>query len=251
MKKRLILILITLASVVLLSGQMKPATYMPVSAAPPSSDVAIVHYSFDNVSTDASGNGNHATTVGMLYDAVTPAQGTHSGDFDGTLPQFTIPAGVILNSTWSASVWVRVYTAGNYNEILSPYIDNNSWEYWRWWLDGIEFDMEFRGYQNTTNTLDLAKTNNAEWINSSSWMHLVLIYANGVVSMYKNGVLVTMADAATWNSANMKLTSAPFNVGRYFSGNIDDLSIYNQGLSQINITFLYNGGIAGAILTAF
>ena len=77
------------------------------------------------------------------------------------------------------------------------------------------------------------------------WHHIVFTRVGSSVYMYLNGSLIGQDDtitthpniAAVWTLGRRVTGSSP---DRYFNGKIDDFRIYNSGLSQDQVTALYN-----------
>jgi len=218
------------------------------TTAPESDDLADIHYFFENNAADSSGNGNDASPTDMSYGSATPAQGSNYGDFSSDDAIFQVPSGYTLGTPFSISLWYRQNSSGGYYEMADPNRENSNYEYWFYWLDGVAYDIEFRGYQNSTNNLSIARTNNSVWSSEYVWHHLVLTYDNGTVEFYLDGSSLTMSDATTWDTDDMKLDGT-INIGRSSSMHIDDWSIYDFKLSSGQVTTLYNSGTAGTILT--
>lgn len=215
---------------------------------PESDDLADIHYFFENNAADSSGNTNDATPTSMTYGSSTPAEGSYYGDFSSDASIFQVPTAYTLGSPFSISLWYRQSASGGYYEMADPNRENSNYEYWFYWLDGVAYDIEFRGYQNTTNDLDIARTNNSVWTSEYVWHHLVVTYDDGTVEFYLDGSSLTMSDATTWDTDDMKLDGV-INIGRSSSMHVDDWSLYDFKLSSTQVTTLYNSGTAGTILT--
>jgi|10_taG_2_1085330.scaffolds.fasta_scaffold25322_2 hypothetical protein len=87
---------------------------------------------------------------------------------------------------------------------------------------------------------------------TTSWHHLVCIYAAGSEAnskMYLDGVVQagttigTFPDAADMDFAGLKtIIGAYYNTSYTFEGNLDEVAIWNSALSAEQITAIYNGG---------
>lgn len=246
MKRKLLIISFLLAAMAGLFGQAKPATHMAIAPPAPSYS-ALAYYDFDSNANDATGNGNTAATSNMSYGTGTPAAGTAYGDFSTTTPSFILPAGVTATTAFTWSFWFRQSNGGGYYELVDPHADHTNYEYYFIWLDGVQGDIEFRGYQTSTNTLDIARSNTSVWTPAFVWNHLIVTYDNGTVTMYYNGVELTMADGTTHNAANLKFGDQP-RIGENFSGGIDEVSYFDYAVSGAEKILLWNGGVPGYIL---
>ena len=82
------------------------------------------------------------------------------------------------------------------------------------------------------------------------WVHLVTTYVSGSLKTYKNGVLI---DTYTSNTGNVVLGASSgvylgsYGTGAYagywtMQGNMEEVAVYNSGLTQANVEALYNDG---------
>jgi len=87
-------------------------------------------------------------------------------------------------------------------------------------------------------------------ITNTNWHHIVMTYDGSSsvsgINLYLDGNNDTGATSGTLsatisNSASFQLGAK--NGGNEFSGNIDEVSVYNSELSQSDVTDIYNGGI--------
>lgn len=248
MKNILIISLLLVSILAMGQGPVRPPfATIPASSGAAADDLADIHYFFNNNSDDDSGNDYDASTTSMSYSSTSPAEGSHSGTFVSTSTYFTVPSGYSWSSPFSISLWFKTTATSGFPEFLSPFVENGTWEYWRLWLRVDNKNVEFRGYQNSTNTLDLANTLNSVWA-TGTWTHVVFVYDNGDCELYVDGTDETN-DSGTWNTSNMKIDWTSVDIGRWFNGNIDDLSIYSFALTSTQVTTLYNSGTAGTVLT--
>jgi hypothetical protein len=88
------------------------------------------------------------------------------------------------------------------------------------------------------------------WVNTSwGWTHVAVTYdrSTGVADMYINGSLATSANVGT----SLMSTTNDFYMGQvpgsagFFSGQLDEISLYNRPLSAADVSAIYNAGSAG------
>ncbi|PYI84927.1 MAG: hypothetical protein DME26_12290, partial [Verrucomicrobia bacterium] len=96
------------------------------------------------------------------------------------------------------------------------------------------------------------------WVSSgfvaplNQWSHLVIVYDNGAVSTYANGVLV-QSYSGSGALGFFQQGQNDFRIGgrqaasRYFQGRIDEISLYNRALSAGEAALLYSAGGAGKV----
>ena len=102
----------------------------------------------------------------------------------------------------------------------------------------------------------------SNWVNTQSttevplnqWTHIVVTrQANGAGKVYFNGTLQASADQYSW-SGTISYSSAAFtignqlDVGRFFSGIVDDVRIYNRLLAPDEVAALYVEGGSSFLL---
>ncbi len=97
------------------------------------------------------------------------------------------------------------------------------------------------GIQNSASANNLISTNN--------WSHIVVTSKGGVARLYKNGVEQVSGDfPRTDTSSSIFNSTSAFSLGggtsnsvtSYMNGKLDDVRIYNRGLSPAEVTQLYN-----------
>jgi|GEM_PF-6019272 len=78
----------------------------------------------------------------------------------------------------------------------------------------------------------------------NNWYHLAYTFNSTTASIYINGVLNTSTNYGTIaiDSNTSTLGIGGSSVGNYFSGKLDDVRIYNTGLTAAQVKKLYNGG---------
>jgi hypothetical protein len=85
--------------------------------------------------------------------------------------------------------------------------------------------------------------------NDTNWNHFVLIYhkANGTITGYKNGSLGGTVTPGTFpgssSTSSFVIGAQRYhagNYGRHFTGNIDDIYVYDRVLTPTDISDLYN-----------
>ncbi|MCK5137952.1 MAG: LamG domain-containing protein [Bacteroidales bacterium] len=197
----------------------------------------VVHYLFENNADDYSGNGNDGADTSMVYGSGSPlAQGSYYAELLSTTPKFWMNTGITLNDTFTIACWVRQSNTGGYYKIMDTYYLNDSWNGWFWWIDGVAWDLEFRGYDG--GSLNIARTNDNVY-SGTGWHHIAVSYrqGDGVVRLWYDGVLSMSGDSVT-HSSGMDI-SGPYRIGRSFGGRIDDFRTYDIELTQQMIDSLY------------
>ena len=184
---------------------------------------------------DSSGNDYNGIAIGGVTTESNTTEGgglCHVGKFDGNNDY--VDVGNVLNpnsDAWSISVWIKwngksgeniIYNKENLYEAR---VNNGYFQYawqphWNW--DG----------------------GNSTPITANTWTHIVVTYDHDTQKIYKNGVLTysrnQSGDIGTNTSKLLIGARGNTNPHNYFGGDIDELKVFNQALSQNQIQTLYN-----------
>ena len=189
---------------------------------------------------------NHGTLINFSNngnDAYVASPDKLAVDCDGS-NDFVVATTPLLSGSLSFSVWARGVTGNaSTNYIASiPIASSGS--------NGIDF-------RNPTNAqANLALIGTFVTINSGvdirgSWNHLLMGYGNGVAFFYVNGILV---GSQAWANGLSPLSSRELNLGRFGSFGshspvqLDDIIIFNTGLTANDVRFIYEQGRGGGML---
>jgi len=203
-------------------------------------DSHIITYTVDGVQS--------GQTVGIT---AAPFSSTKSFSFDGVDEYFQIgqTTDVIndFSNPWSVSWWAKwTYSAGfdcfwQIGSIASPV------RYLLAWVNGTGI-----GWSISNSVSVGIKYNIANGLNDGEW-HNIIFTGNGntsltgILNVYVDGVLNTDAGSGTGaasSSLTMNNIGRGFGTnGRFFNGNIDEMSIWDTELSSDAITEIYNSGV--------
>ncbi len=83
---------------------------------------------------------------------------------------------------------------------------------------------------------------------NTQWMHLAMTQANGTLTLYQSGVIVSEVPVSGNAQSNQPVglivgggtNASAINAIKYLNGAIDDLYIYNRGLSDAEVQSVYN-----------
>ncbi len=201
---------------------------------------------------DSSGNGLTATWTGSSGSQTTPGtcassattpwyQGrvgkfNSSMNFDGTDDSVATTSNIGISGANSRSVSVWFYQSSLANRTMVG---------WGAATGGNLFDFivssgtvlgHFFGAGFDTSV-------GAPSYSTGVWNHAVMTYDGTTVKVYLNGVFKN-SKALTLNTTNsvVRIGDGYYDPYRYFSGQIDDVRIYNYPLTPTQIKTLYNGG---------
>jgi len=179
--------------------------------------------------TDLSGNGNNATLNGVTYNS------SDLGylDFDGGSDYATVPS----SSDWAfgqngtIEQWVYVRGSNGNNRF---YCTNNNTSSLDAYLNSSGYTVYFHGGGvGTTSTIP-----------TNQWVHFLVTYNSGTISVYFNGVSQSLTGTTT--GYNITNSASTLYIGRYVSSpyelnaRMSVMKIYNKGFSAAEVTQNFN-----------
>lgn len=236
MKKTLLTVAISCAFSVF--GQVP--NYVP-------SNGLLAYWPFSGNTNDQTTNANHLTNNGatLVADRNGTANAAYSFNGAGNYLEKTVPSFVFSpTGTFSVSFWInRSSTSGGVAMMSGSGTANN----FIWLFSGSA----------ANNTFGTNKQQSAWiWANSpyvvNQWEHYVCMFINGVMRIYRNGVLET---SATYSHTGALSTVLPFYIGKdigtsYFNGSIDDVAIWNRSLTNCEIQKMYTSQLPNIVSNA-
>ncbi|MGB1316879.1 MAG: LamG-like jellyroll fold domain-containing protein, partial [Flavobacteriales bacterium] len=206
------------------------------------------HYSFNTGSAiDASGNNNNGTANNITYTNDRFGNTSSAAVFNGTNAYIAPPNSMLSSAAVSVSIWIktannnrpilgqqsRAYPSGGNTHVPVLYLRNNGQLNAGFWT----------GSQRNLNT---STTNLA----NSQWHHIVIsadgsgqdIYIDGVNTRTNGNArqnlnMIYSAIGAARTSSWPGITAGTM---RYFSGEMDDVRVYNRTLTSSEVTTLFN-----------
>ncbi len=187
--------------------------------------------------TCTSGNAAH-----MWADGQTGKFNSSLG-FDGTDDFVTAADNNILDLTSQVtlSAWINT-TSGNFQPAFSKWVSgaaNRSY--------ALSFDSGAIYMEITNGAQSYCAGTGATTIPTGTWVHLVGTFNAGTYTIYKNGVPLSVS--VTGACTDIQSTTATLDIGReggvgvtYFTGQIDDVRVYNYVLTPTQVKQVYNQG---------
>lgn len=180
---------------------------------------------FEKNLKDDSGNGYHLTGTNPTWGTA-PAEGVWSAGFNGT--KTLTAAGLTYTNAQelvTVSAWVK--TSLNGNQTIVSFDQNEYWELGVKLNAGIVWRVRDSG--GTTSELVGPRVDDGEWY------HVVGVFNRGAVSLYVDGELVASATAGTTQFGSGNVVSGV--VGTGFTGNLDDVRIFNGRAFNLNAVY--------------
>ena len=196
-------------------------------------DGLVAYYPFNGNANDESGYGNNGTVYGASLTTDRFGNQYNAYSFvateSDTITTPLKPSNIFSLSLWYYAASSQVNNAGiasTYN-VASYYgiyyicmgTSGGVWEAIRYDNNGI-----------------LAMPSSSV----NAWTHLVIVSNGSLIQVYKNGSLVLSFTGTTTHADTLILGSSRFN-GKYFTGSIDDVYVYNRAISASEIQELYGG----------
>lgn len=210
----------------------------------------IAHYTFDGDFNDSSGNGNDGTVVGDVSFADDGVIGK-CATFNGGYIKVKDAPGLNLENQFTVSVWVKVDSAKEFHQIagslVSKLTDNGNYNNYNFSTKGafaIRIDA-----QTTQGGIVLGGGAFDDYAMEENWTNVVWSCDGQAMYLYVNGVQKGMRELKA--GTTIKPTTGDMRIGSgndmnstnlLFRGRMDDLRIYDVGLSAADIRALYNTG---------
>ena len=194
----------------------------------------VAAYNFDTgsgaVLADLSGNNNAGGINGATWVA------GHTGgalNFDGITNVVVVPDSPTLDLTnaMTLEAWVRPTLAlSSWKAILQKETD-------AYFLNANTFSNHVGG-GGTFNNSCCSVIENSQALPLNTWTHVALTWDGSTMKLYINGAIA----ASTPQTGTLQVTNTPLRIGgdtytnEFFTGQIDDLRIYNRGISAAEVS---------------
>jgi len=181
---------------------------------------------------DKTGNGNTGTYT--VTASTTSGKFNRSAVLDGNSDYISVAHNEELNMKKDLSIALWIYPT---------VIDND----WIRFVEKSDYDDSYSFTTGSGSNRDLAFWfNNTEVIDTdevlslNTWQHVALTYNGEYAKIFLNGELVkSVAYSGSVPGNSLPLTFGEGVGSRYFEGQMDEIRIYNRGLSDIEIQRLY------------
>jgi len=200
----------------------------------------IAYYPFEGNANDVSGNGLNGTPVGNPN--YIPGKFGQAINLNGTSQYVDCgnPIQLQLNGQFTVMSWFKVDAwAISYQSILAK--GDNSYR--------IARNGTGNTIQGSTDGLSSPYRNGTKNVNDGQWHHVALVFDGTNHILYIDGVAEATAVVTgtpqnstynLWIGANSQYPTA----SRWFDGLIDDVIIYDEGLSLAKITEIMNNSLS-------
>jgi len=196
----------------------------------------VAYYKLEDVADSIDGNtatnvGTATFTSGKIGNALT---------LNGSSQALTLNA-ALLNAyaTCSISAWFKLGATGAYQRIVSKTDDTTYNQMIR-----VTNGNKLAGHITTSSESTIT---GGTTLSSGVWYFATLVYDGANINLYLNGSTDATQVAKT---GSLKTATETVSIGRdnqgatteYFSGQLDEVCIWNRALSSTEVTALYNSG---------
>jgi hypothetical protein len=214
-----------------------------------------------NTLFDATGNGNNGTIsigasgsqtaigtctkTGTAWGNGSVGKFSSSMNFDGTDDFVSIPAGPYTSfgtSNFTVTGWVKTTSLTGQAEVASSAGSNNGWRF------GTDSGYPYFGYGDGVHWNE-GGAFQCPMINDNTWHHIAITYLwNNSINVYTDGKFCQTIGSGVSGSVGpggpMSLGSYPYGGSGFYTGQSDDIRIYNYALTAAQIANVKNEGSA-------
>lgn len=197
---------------------------------------------FNGNANDESGNGNNGTVNGATLTNDRFGNANKAYNFDGVNDYIDIGNPLELGnnpSSYTQAGWAF------YEDFLDGYVfmskrHDNAGTDWATPVTTVQNTIRFFADDQFYTTAPVAESG---ILNVNEWYHFAFVKSNNTYTIYVNG-----AEISSINDSHV-MGGSPYNMifgaqlawPEFMKGKLDDLAIWNRGLTQQEITALYNG----------
>jgi CSLREA domain-containing protein len=231
------------------SGSVNHTVNAAACATPPTGMVA--WYPGENNANDIIGSSNGTPSGGVTFAPGKVAQAFNFDGVDGSV-NFGNTLGNFGTSDFSIDFWIKT-TSTRFEAVLNKRSDCSDGNFFSIRLVGGTLSAEILG--NGTGNISL---NSDRIINDGAYHHIALVRSNTTASLYIDGVVDTSQTAADAMVADVSNTT-DFQAGvdqctglgvNYFTGQLDEIEVFDHALTTLNIADIYNASFAGKCHTS-
>lgn len=224
-----------------LSAQTIPS-YVPTTG-------LVAYYPLDGTAADLTTNNNTGTMFGPVPTLDRNGKLNGAMNFNGTSDYISVQNAASLNpnTAITISAWIKASAFGT-NSYDNTIVGKDDWSsgnrgYALRCGDGGKLSFNFAKSVSTWSE----SVTFLSLLTTTDWFFVTGVYDGSMISTYVNGAMVgslpcTGTMVASTTSLLIGSCPGPSNP-RYFSGKIDEVSIWNRALTQLEITAMYIGSL--------
>ena len=173
-----------------------------------------------------------------------------STTFDGVDEYITVPDDASLDITSNLSVffWVKAGADATFDPLLSKFEYTTNQRSWRVAFNARHLQVAI--YQDVAGTNYKDYRTTGTWVANDLWHHVGFTFSNDNLKLWVDGVDRTPGTPTRDDTVTaIAVSTAPFEIGSllddptYFTGQMDEVAIWDSTLSSTEITEIYNSGV--------
>jgi Concanavalin A-like lectin/glucanases superfamily len=209
-----------------------------------------LYYKLDESSgnvSDATGNALTGTNTDVTFGS---GKIGNAGTFNGTSSRISTSTTLRYERTkaFSVSAWIKTSVSSGERAIYSTQENSGSYRGFTFWSSYGGSNKLFVSIGNTGGVIEKGATTTS--LADGTWKHVVFTYDGSStaagVNMYVNGSLESMSTSTDTLGSSIVGTSGVYlgrrDDGLYYSGDMDELGVWNRVLSATEVSTLYNSG---------
>lgn len=199
-------------------------------------------------SSISANDGTYSNGPVLGVDGAYPGEVATAAEFDGSNDYVDLGNIDVSGSELTIAAWIKADSfTGSANRILGKAngsgLSNNYWSLTAYASGGSNYlGILLKTDSGGTRFLP----SNSEALETGEWIHVAAVYNGSTLKLYKNGEEILSSaitgDVTSGPTVPVWIGGSPSNE-KYFDGQIDDVRLYNRGLSATEITELY--GLVG------
>lgn len=222
------------------------ATFVTSSADP----ILVGHWRLDEgsglIASDDSGNGNSGSLVGPQWSSDTPDGSGFSLQFDGVDDLVDLGGLDVVGEPLTIALWFKANSFGSGardKRLISKAVGTASNDHF-WMVSTIASGNTTRlRYRLRTNGVTKTLIASSGDLSTDVWTHVAAVYDGSMMRLYKDGVEVGSTAKSGLPDTDPTVSAAignqPTGAGaKSFAGVIDDVRMYEQALSPVEIQVL-------------
>lgn len=193
-----------------------------------------------NVAADSSGNGNNGTLIGDAGWTAGIVGGAVRLDGDGDYVDLGKEAAFDIDNQITVAAWIKV---GAFDRQYQPIVTKGDTA-WRLQRDNDKNALEFACTGLLVPGTRWGAIHGNVDVNDGQWHHVAGVYDGSKLHLYVDGSLDVSKEA----SGTIRITDKPVYIGanaekpeRFWNGLIDEVMIYNYGLSADEVAAVHAG----------
>ncbi len=206
--------------------------------------------------TDNGSGGNNGTMTNFSTfstDVPTIPFSTRSIALDGVDDYVNCGSASYLQnlSEFSVSLWAKQPTATSTEDFIGDWNYNSAGNFSleTGTVSGSATKLTFY-IRKLGGTVGIITTQNYVF-SENVWNHIVITFNSGTPNIYVNGIaqglnVPSLPTSLAYGNGSINIGRLK-GLGRYFTGNIDEVSLFNTELSASDVTSIYNGGVPNDI----